>query len=372
MNRIAFWVGPPAKFAQLIAVCWIFIGGLLSGCQSIHYMGQAISGHLDLLNRREPVADLLEDPQTPEELRKQLLLSTELLAFAEKELLLPAGKQYRSYVNLDRPYVVWNVFAAPELSLEPRTWCYPVAGCTVYRGFFSETQANQYAQRLAGRGYDVMVGGVTAYSTLGWFSDPLLSTFIDRSESGLAMLIFHELAHQLIYVPDDSSFNESFATTVAQEGLRRWFLSRNNLDQYRRYREFSEDRQTMVSIITAFREQLQNLYQSPLPEDVKRRQKIVLFGELRQEFESRRNQKRTLAVFSDWFEPPLNNAKLVSIATYHDYVPAFRQLLANNQNDLDRFYQQCRRLAGYNPAKRRSALQDLVRVSQHRAVVMDF
>ena len=362
---------PPETYRKLIVVCWILICGLLSGCQSIHYMGQAISGHLDLLNRREPVADLIEDPQTPEKLKKQLLLTTELLAFAEKELSLPAGEQYRSYVQLDRPYVVWNVFAAPELSLEPRTWCYPVAGCTVYRGFFSEKNAGQYAQKLAGRGYDVIVGGVTAYSTLGWFNDPLLSTFIDRSESGLAMLIFHELAHQVLYVPDDSSFNESFATAVAQVGLRRWYIARDNPDQFRRYTEFYADKQKMLLIIADFRGRLRDLYQSSLSENTKRRQKIALFSEMRQEFESHLKQKKSLAVFSDWFAPPLNNARLVSIATYHDHVPAFQQLLKNNQNDLDRFYQQCRRLAEYNPAKRRNALQELVNTSSPNAAAMD-
>jgi predicted aminopeptidase len=345
----------------------ILMCGLFSGCQSLHYMGQAVSGHLDLLNRRQPTAELIEDPQTPPELRDQLLLADRLLLFAEQELLLPAGDQYRLYVSLERPYVVWNVFAAPELSLEPKTWCYPVAGCTVYRGFFAEGSARRCADRLAGSGYDVMVGGVPAYSTLGWFSDPLLSTFIHRSETGLAELIFHELAHQLLYVRDDSMFNESFATAVAQEGLRRWFQSRDNLDAYRRYEVLVQDRHEVVTMIAGCRDRLQQIYRSRLPDTVKRRQKAERFQKLRREFESRRRLRDTLDAFSSWFDVPLNNARLVSLATYHDYVPAFRQLLENNQNDLDRFYRQCRELAGYPPARRRSTLQQLVRSSAHRA-----
>jgi predicted aminopeptidase len=347
--------------------CMILLCGFLIGCQSLHYMGQAVSGQLDLLSRRQPAAELIEDSRTPQELRDQLLLADRLLLFAEQELLLPAGDQYRFYVSLERPYVVWNVFAAPELSLEPKTWCYPIAGCTVYRGFFAEGSAHRCADRLAGRGYDVMVGGVAAYSTLGWFSDPLLSTFIHRSETGLAELIFHELAHQLLYVRDDSMFNESFATAVAQEGLRRWFQSRNNFDEYRRYEALVRDRREMVALVAGFRDRLQQMYQSRLSDTVKRRQKAELFQELRQEFESRRGERNALDAFSGWFKGPLNNAKLVSLATYHDYVPAFQQLLENKRNDLDRFYRQCRELAGYPPDRRRSTLRQLIRSSPQRA-----
>jgi len=355
-----------AKSVQSSIACSILLCGLLSGCQSLHYMGQAAVGHLDLLNRRQTAAELIEDPRTPQDLKGQLLLAARLLDFAEQELLLPAGDQYRSYVSLERPCVVWNVFAAPELSLEPKTWCYPIVGCTVYRGFFAEESARRCADRLARRGYDVIVGGVTAYSTLGWFSDPLLSTFIYRSESGLAELIFHELAHQLLYVRDDSMFNESFATAVAQEGLRRWFESRHDVTEYRRYEALVQDRREMAALISEFRDRLQQMYRRRLPDTVKRRQKAELFKKLRQEFEFRRRHRKPLALFSGWFEAPLNNAKLVSLATYHDDVPAFQQLLENNRNDLDRFYRQCRELAGYDPAKRRRRLRQLVGAPSQR------
>ena len=357
-----------ATFPKHRAVFLILLIGLISGCQSAHYMGQAISGHLDLLDKRQPVEDLIDDPQTPDKLRRQLVLTTQLLEFAEEELRLPAGGQYRSYVNLERPYVVWNVFAAPELSLEPKTWCYPVVGCTVYRGYYSEEDARRYAQKLTDRGYDVMVGGVTAYSTLGWFSDPLLSTFIDHSESGLAALIFHELAHQLIYLPDDSPFNESFATAVSHEGLRRWHLSRNNMDKYQRFSEFYHDRQKVLTLIAGYRNRLRHLYQSSLSDSIKRRQKAGLLQEMRQEFESLSRQKASLTVFSHWFESPLNNARLISISTYNEYVPAFQQILQDSQYDLELFYQHCKRLADYSPSKRREALQELVHGKPPHAV----
>ena len=360
-----------AKFLKPNVVCMVLLIGLINGCQSIHYMGQAISGHLDLLNKRQPVEDLIDDPQTSDELRRQLVLTTQLLEFADEELHLPVGDQYRSYVSLERPYVVWNVFAAPELSLEPKTWCYPVAGCTVYRGFFSADNARKFAQRLMDRGYDVIVGGVAAYSTLGWFSDPLLSTFIDRSESGLASLIFHELAHQLIYIPDDSPFNESFATAVSLEGLRRWHISRNNLDQYQRYKKSYQDRQEILSLIAGYRNRLRNLYQSSLSDSIKRRHKAGLLGEMRHEFESLSRQKASLSVFSHWFEDPLNNARLISISTYNDHVPAFKQLLQDSQYDLKLFYQNCRRLADFRPSIRLKTLLELAYGKPPNAVSSD-
>ena len=348
------------KFIKPGLACLVLLIGLISGCQSIHYMGQAVTGHLDLLEKRQPVEVLMNDPQAPVELRRQLVLATQMLEFAEEELHLPAGDQYRTYVDIGRPYVVWNVFAAPELSLEPKTWCYPVVGCTVYRGFFTEDSARQYAGRLMTQGYDIMVGGVSAYSTLGWFSDPLLSTFIHRTEAGLAALLFHELAHQLIYVPDDSQFNESFATAVAHEGLRRWYLLKNDSDQYHRYKVYYQDSQEILSLIASYRDRLRNLYQLALPDSTKRHQKIELLREMRQDFETLKRQNARLSVFSHWFEGPLNNARLISISTYHDYVPAFRQLLKDSQYDLGLFYQQCRRLGNDSPSERRRTLLELI------------
>jgi hypothetical protein len=198
---------------------------LLPACSSLGYYGQAVNGQLQLLARRQPIDSLLEAESTPADLRARLALVRQLLDFAAQELALPVHDQYRSYVELDRPFVVWNVFATPEFSMQPKTWCFPVAGCVAYRGWFSEARARADARRLREAGFDVFVGGVAAYSTLGWFSDPVLSTVLYREDHRLAMLLFHELAHQVAYTRDDSVFNESFATAVEQLGLAAWLAA---------------------------------------------------------------------------------------------------------------------------------------------------
>lgn len=334
--------------------------GLITGCQTARYYGQAISGQLDLLAKRKPVADLLTDAETPERLKSRLRFVTDLLEFARRDLLLPAAGQYRTYVNLDRPYVVWNVFAAAEFSLDPQTWCYPVVGCAAYRGYFDESQARRYADALAGEGYDVYVAGVQAYSTLGWFSDPILSTFIALPDPHLANLIFHELAHQVLYARDDTAFNESFATSVAHEGLRRWYASRGQPGVYQRYMTYYGLQGEMIELIGTYRRRLDELYRSDVPAAAKRSRKRALLEDLAREYDSRRSAAGALASFSHWFSPPLNNAKLGSIGAYHDAVPAFDRLLAQNHYDLELFYAHCRRLAAGDAQSRRNELQALM------------
>ncbi len=206
----------------------VVLAGLAASCGSVRYYSQAVWGGADVLVKRKPIDRLLE-PGRAQVLsaatRERLRLSQEIRDFASRELGLPDNRSYRSYADLGRPYQVWNVVAAPRLSLEPKTWCYPFAGCAAYRGYFNERAARRHGDRLAAGGYDVRVGGVAAYSTLGWFADPVLNTFLDYAEADFAALIFHELAHQVVYVKDDSAFNESFATAVEVEGVRRWLRS---------------------------------------------------------------------------------------------------------------------------------------------------
>jgi predicted aminopeptidase len=329
----------------------------LSGCQSIYYYAQAVDGQLSILMNRQPISELLTDPDTPEKLKTRLHYLLEVRKFAGNQLSLPIQNNYLSYVNLNRPYVAWNVFAAPEFSLIPRTWCYPVVGCAAYRGYFSEQAARDYANKLKGGNYDVYVGGVTAYSTLGWFDDPVFSTILNLGETESAALVFHELAHQILYVSDDTAFNESFATTVEKEGIRRWLIARNDpqIDddyklKYRRQRRF-------IDLIMDCRRQLDSLYQSELATLEKRNKKEQIIDQLRMQYDTLKKEWPALSGYDTWFSGPLNNAQLISVVTYQDFVPAFEKLLQKKNGNLKQFYQVCQNLAKKKKAERHRGLK---------------
>jgi len=218
----------------------ILLTPVLMGCAGLRYYAQSIAGHMEVAFGSRPIVEVLGESDVPAEVADKLRLVLKIRRFASTELALPDNDSYLNYVDLKRPYVVWNVFAAPELSLEPRQWCFPMVGCVVYRGYYREERARQFAAVLQDQGDDIFVGGVPAYSTLGWFDDPLPSTVVHYSEAYLAGLIFHELAHQLVYVRDDAVFNESFATVVEMEGARRWFESRHGRDQLQAYRTMKD------------------------------------------------------------------------------------------------------------------------------------
>jgi predicted aminopeptidase len=314
-------------------------------CESVHYYNQAIQGQYSILDERQPISEIMADPESPAILRERLAHILSVRQFAENELQLPVKNHYLTYVDLKRPYVVWNVFAAPEFSLTPKTWCYPVVGCAAYRGYFTEENARQYANGLISQGYEVYVAGVTAYSTLGWFDDPVLSTFMRYSEDQSAALIFHELAHQILYVKGDTVFNESFATAVEQEGLKRWqeeiqasHLFRDYLRNYRRQKQF-------IHLIMDYRRILEALYQSDASTLDKREQKTYIFSELRDEFDRLKTKQNGLSAYDDWMNYSLNNAKIASVAAYHDFVPAFQKMLVVKDGNLNQFYKACRELA---------------------------
>ena len=332
----------------------------LAGCESLGYYSQAVSGQLSMLNDRQSIEQLIEDPNTPIDLKTQLRLVLELRAFAQTELLLPVEGQYSHYVNLERDAVVWNVFVAPELSLEPRTWCYPVAGCAAYRGYFSEQEAREYAVGFADQGYDTYVGAVAAYSTLGWLKDPVLNTFVYWQESQLADLIFHELAHQLLYVPGDTMFNESFATTVAMEGVQRWMQKKNNTEQYKKYLEGRAQQEDFTHMLSRYRKRLAGFYDASSGDDEKRRRKEDQIGQLREEYKSLQRQWGDFQAYSAWMAAPINNAKLNSVALYFDLVPPFERLLAKEKYQLPNFYERCVQLAGLGPEQRRGQLEALL------------
>ncbi len=330
---------------------------VLSGCANPLYYAQAVSGQIELLIKRRPVEEVLADPATPLETRQQLELVRQLRDFASGDLLLPDNRSYRTYADLERPFVVWDVFATPELSLEPKRWCFLVAGCVPYRGYFARDQAEQFAAGLKRKGYDVYVGGVPAYSTLGWFNDPLLNTFIHRSEAELAGLLFHELAHQKLYVSGDSAFNESFATVIELEGVKRWFQQSGNANEAGAYRQKIKRREEFTALVLKHRARLKEIYASDLSDTEKRLAKMRVFGELRIDYATLKASWNGYAAFDNWFAQDLSNAHLIAIGLYTQYVAAFQALLAQHGGDLTTFYREVDRLAQLPPDERAAVLQ---------------
>jgi len=333
---------------------------LLSGCQGASYYGQAAWGHAQVMLAKRPIAEWLEDPGIPQALREKLAYVMAVREFAQNDLLLPVGDTYLAYADVHRPYVVWNVFAAPELSLEPKNWCYPMVGCAPYRGYFEQAAAERYSDSLRGDGYDVFVSGVLAYSTLGWFDDPVLSTFLQLDDARLSALIFHELAHRMLYVPGDTAFNESFATAVEEEGMRRWAAASRApglLAEHERRQKLTED---FIAMVSRRKNELTAMYASDLSLDRKRIEKAALFSALLNDFEAERQKIPEMARYQHWFASGLNNAGLATIAVYHDLVPAFQRILSRSHGDLTVFYEECRRLSRLSPSERRQDLKLLM------------
>ena len=333
-------------------------------CRSLPYYDQAINGQMEILRNKEPISDLVDNPETPAQLRKKLIFIQSVRDFAAKELHLPVNDHYLSYVALDRPYVVWNVVAAPQFSMTPKTWCFPIVGCVSYRGYFAEEDARRFGDSLKQEGYDVFIGGAIAYSTLGWFDDPVLSTFISLSEPGTAALIFHELAHGILYVKDDTAFNESFATAVEQEGLRRWQASVNDPKGYEKWLRHHRQRRKFTGLISRYRARLEALYERDMPLTAKRNQKAAVFSQMKTEFRDLRSDHGGMAAYDAWFNRPLNNAQLISVSTYHNWVPAFGRMLSESGGNLEKFYQKCGQLAKKEPAERHRILDQYVNNAQ--------
>ena len=280
-----------------------------------------------------------------DELADKFARVMDIREFAESELGLPVGGNYSSYVDIEREHVVWNVFAAPEFSVEPVNWCYPIAGCVAYRGFFSERSALRYAAKLEEDGLDVYTGGVDAYSTLGWFEDSLLSTVLNRADYQLAGLIFHELAHQLVYLPGDTTFNESFATAVEREGVRRW-LAKSNKDSNIAAALLDYDRQQQfVDLVTDYRDRFESLYQLDLNASSMRSQKLELQQMLREEYATLKQQWQGYEGYDGWFSRSLNNAQLSTVASYNDLLPFFVAVFEQSNQDFSAFYAEVSRLA---------------------------
>ena len=298
------------------------------------------------MQKRRPVDEVIQDADSPGALKERLILIKQARRFSIEELYLPDNDSYRSYADLERDFVVWNVFAAPEFSLQPKQWCYPVAGCVAYRGYFSKQNAERRAEKLKRDNFDVVVGGVTAYSTLGRFSDPVLSTMMRWTDLDLVAVLFHELAHQQLYVKDNSEFNESFASAVEEIGIERWLMSRDETDRLDEYRSSREFRRQLMEYVQSARAELDILYASSADESEMRERKLEILAALREEAGQKVEQTGRAA--PGWLKSPLNNAALVPLSLYQGRLGEFREMLAQCEGDLRCFYERAEALAEQN------------------------
>ncbi|MEM7405790.1 MAG: aminopeptidase [Pseudomonadota bacterium] len=339
----------------------------LVGCATLEYYAQAVSGHFELMQAARPIEEMLAfpqrgelDPRTREQLREALALRD----FSVGELGLPDNPSYRNYADLKRPFVVWNVVAAPEFSLRPKVWCFPIAGCLAYRGYYAETDARALAEELRNSGYDVSVGGVRAYSTLGWFDDPVLNSMLAPPSPYLAGVMFHELAHQQLYIEDDSKFNEAFATAVQRIGQRRWLEAHGQPGAVERLAQAQHRQLEFAALLRRHRAQLASLYESGERPERMRKEKRRIFAALRAAYDELEASWDGGPVYRGFFSTDLNNARLVAVATYLDLVPAFEQLAREQDGDLNAFYAAAAALGALDPVRRAERLQALSKAAR--------
>lgn len=333
--------------------------GSLAGCGNLGYYAQAVRGHFDVMGAARPIGELVADPGADPVLGKQLREVLAIREFASRELALPDNDSYRRYADLGRPFVVWNVFAAPEFSLQPRPWCMLLVGCVNYRGYYAREDAERLAAELREEGFDSFVGGVPAYSTLGWFADPVLNTFLRQGTLEVARTVFHELAHQVVFVRNDTAFNESFATAVEHEGLRRWTADPAAAGQRAAFEASRARRAAVVSLLSDYRKKFQALYAAQQGAEQRRRAKADLFAALRRDYAALKAGWGGYAGYDRFFDGDFNNARLASFALYSEWVPAFEALLEREQRDLPRFYRRVAELAALDKDARRCALARL-------------
>ena len=343
--------------AAALAAAAVCLG---SGCSTVSYYAQAVNGHLDLLQSAKPVAQWTADPATPPAVRERLLLSQRMRDFAVTDLKLPDNNSYRKYADLNRPSAVWNTVAAPELGLTLKTWCFPVLGCVGYRGYYTQRDATTLAAELQAEGWETSVYGVPAYSTLGWSNavggDPLLNTFLNWSEAELARLIFHELAHQVAYAGDDTTFNESFATAVERIGGRRWMALHGTAEARAAQAQAEQRQQDFRALTLRWRAELDGLYRSDLADAVKRERKAELMNRMRADYQAMKTQRWSgYAGYDGWFERA-NNASFAVLAAYNELVPDFERLFERSGGDFQRFYAEVKGLAALPKAERRAKL----------------
>lgn len=320
----------------------------------MQYYKQSVQGQLDIVNQAQSIGQLLADDQLDGALRDKLLLVVQAREFAGDALALSFNDSYTRYVDLNRGYVVQNLYAAEEFSTQLYTWCYPVIGCANYRGYFDIAMLQDYRSQLGREGYDTYVAHVTAYSTLGWFDDPVLNTFVELPDYRLVGLMFHELAHQQMYTNDDTSFNESFATAVEQAGLEQFYAAGDDENQLGNYHSYRKRTAELVSLATQARAELENLYQQPFAEDTKRQNKARVLERLEHQYAGL--TQRPAAISGSASPVVFNNARLGAMAAYHQYVPAFLNLLQSHNRNFPQFYAHARKLSELAPELREQCL----------------
>ena len=350
------------KIALLI-VLGLFLAGCAVFSDSIGYYWQSASGHLSVMRQAKPLDQWIDDPDIKPALKLKLATVRDIRAYASRELGLPDNGSYKSYADLKRTSVVYNVLATPELSMQMRQWCFPVVGCVTYRGYYDKAAADTFAQGLRLQGDDVHVSGVPAYSTLGYFDDPLLNTFINYPDAELARLVFHELSHQVVYIKSDTTFNESFATAVETLGVEQWLAAQNNPKLTKEYQDFAVRRADFLALLKRYRLRLEQTYTAAGATEVSilRQQKAQVFADLKAEYETIKVQQwNGYAGYDRWFAQPLTNAHLAAVATYTDLVPGFIQLARDTTTEVS---------ARSVPDSKSGALQGAINFPQFYAAV---
>ena len=321
------------------------------------YYSQAIGGQYEILSHRVEIETLISNKDTPIKLRQKLETVLQLRSFSKNEMAMDVGSHYSQYTDVKRDYVVWNVSASPALSLTPHQWCYPIIGCQSYRGYFHQEMADKEAANLQQQGYDTWVGGVSAYSTLGWFEDPVLNTFVFRNDADLAALLIHELSHQILYIKGDTAFNESFATAVEIEGLKRWLKKVEQEELLNAYQQKREEKAFFIATVSATAAKLKTLYDSKLSDDNKKTRKEQIISILKEDYKKAITNKSLRGYYAHWFNE-VNNAKLASISNYYNYVPAFSAMIADVDGDMQAFYLHAQKLGKMDKDKRNDALNE--------------
>ncbi len=330
----------------------------LAGCTSASYLAASVSGHMKIMAARKDVAAVIADPATPRDVRGQLKTSVAVRRFASEKLGLPDNASYSKYADVGRNYVTLAIYAAPEFSLRPKVWCFAVFGCVPYRGYFSDDAARKEAAALSRQGFDVYANGVIAYSTLGWMSDPLLNTMLGQDETWLTGLIFHELAHQRVYVKGDSGFNEAFAVAVETTGVEAWLRAGNDAAGLRLYEAGRKRQADFLALVSRTRGELNAIYQSAASPESKRTQKAAAIKQLRTRYRIMRDRNwNGYRGYDAWFDQPINNAKLAAASVYDERVPAFVRLFELCSRDYPRFYEAVRRIGAMPLTARTEALE---------------